>query len=84
MKSIFVMALALCSVSVFGQTAAEGNSLKKQVDKGTLVNTNTGNTNPVLISNKRDAAPAAGSLVISNSTDKAVIPQSIKKDAPKR
>lgn len=84
MKSIFIIALVLCSVNVFGQSAVESNTLKKQVDKGTLINNSTGNANPVLISNKRDAVPTSGSLIISNSVDKAVVPQSIKKDAPKR
>jgi hypothetical protein len=84
MKSIFVTALILCSISVFGQTAVEGNSLKKQVDKGTLVNTNTGSANPVLISTKRDAEPASGLLTISNATDKTTAPQGIKKEEPKR
>lgn len=84
MKSIFITALVLCSVAAFGQTTqsiskANNSGVKSKRPMAIKVE-----TNPVLLSTKRDAAHTKGTLTVGDATDKTTAPQSLKKEEPKK
>lgn len=92
MKSLIISAFVLLTGTAFGQTVTESNSLDRTPAKGQLVSgTTTGfmvvdesRNNPVLQSNKRDAAPTQNVLYTDGYNATTVTPQTIKKDEPKR
>ena len=84
MKSVLIAALVLCSVAAFGQTTQSISKTNNSGVKSKRPMAIKAETNPVLLSTKRDSAPTKGALTAGDATDKTTAPQSLKKEEPKK
>jgi hypothetical protein len=84
MKSVLISVLISCSVAAFGQTTQSISKANNRGVKSKRPMLIKAETNPVLLSTKRDAAPTQGALTVVDATDKTTVPQSLKKEDPKK
>ena len=84
MKSVLIAALVLCSVAAFGQTTQSISKANNSGVKSKRPMLIKAETNPVLLSTKRDAAPTQGTLAVGDATDKTTASQSLKREEPKK
>ena len=84
MKSVLISVLISCSVAAFGQTTQSISKANNSGVKSKRPMLIKAETNPVLLSTKKYASATQGTLTVGDATDKTTVPQSLKKEEPKK